>query len=148
MFDGKWMMELNNQISIKIMEGKMNSKTEELLNRTFDFGVNCLLFLEALPKGKMYSIITFQLGKASTSMGANYEEAQSAESGKDFIHKIGVVLKEARESNYWLRVLNAILSDSSKSEKFKNILKESFELKKIFTSIKLTAQQNLTKRKK
>lgn len=126
----------------------MNSKTEELLDRTFDFGINCLLFLEALPKSKMYAIITFQLGKASTSIGANYEEAQSAESGKDFIHKIGVTLKEARESNYWLRVLNAIFSDSNKSKKFKNILNESFELKKIFTSIKLTAQQNLDKNKK
>ena len=126
---------------------KMNSKTEELLNRTFDFGVDCLLFLETLPKSKMFAVITFQLAKASTSVGANYEEAQSAESGKDFIHKIGVVLKEARESNYWLRVLNSILPDSKKIEKFKNMLNESFELKKIFTSIKLTSQQNLNKRK-
>jgi four helix bundle protein len=132
----------------KIWEDKMNSKTEELLYRTFDFGVNCLLFLEALPKSKMYAIITFQLGKASTSMGANYEEAQSAESGKDFVHKIGVVLKESRESNYWLRVLNAVLIEPKKVDKFKSILNESFELKKIFTSIKLTAQQNLDKRKK
>jgi len=126
----------------------MNPQTEELLNRTFDFGINCLLFLESLPKSKVFAVITFQLAKASTSMGANYEEAQSAESGKDFVHKIGVVLKEARESNYWLRVLSAILIDSKKNEKFKNILNESFELKKIFTSIKLTDQQNLDKRKK
>jgi len=124
----------------------MNPKTEELLDRTFDFGVNSLLFLETLPKNKVFGVITFQLAKASTSMGSNYEEAQSAESSKDFIHKIGVVLKEARESNYWLRVLNAILIDSKKSEKFKNILNESFELKKIFTSIKLTAQQHLDKK--
>ncbi len=107
-----------------------------------------MLFLESLPKSKVFAVITFQLAKASTSMGANYEEAQSAELGKDFVHKIGVVLKEARESNYWLRVLNAILIDSKKNEKLKNILNESFELKKIFTSIKLTAQQNLDKRKK
>lgn len=126
----------------------MNPQTEELLNRTFDFGINCLLFLESLPKSKVFAVITFQLAKASTSMGANYEEAQSAELGKDFVHKIGVVLKEARESNYWLRVLSAILIDSKKNEKFKNILNESFELKKIFTSIKLTDQQNLDKRKK
>ena len=124
----------------------MNSKTEELLQRTFDFGVNCLLFLEELPKTKVYGIITFQLGKASTSLGSNYEEAQSAESAKDFIYKVGIVLKESRESNYWLRILDKILSDSKKDENFKNILKESFELKKIFTSIKLTAEQNLDKK--
>ena len=96
----------------------------------------------------MYAIVTFQLGKASTSIGANYEEAQSAESGKDFIHKIGVVLKESRESNYWLRVLNAVLIETKKTDKFKSLLDESFELKKIFTSIKLTAQQNINKRTK
>jgi four helix bundle protein len=124
----------------------LNPKTEELLKRTFDFGVNCLLFLESLPKSKVNDVITFQLAKASTSIGSNYEEAQAAESGKDFIHKVGIVLKETRESNYWLRVLNAILIESLKTEIFKNLLNESSEFKKIFTSIKLTAQQNLNEK--
>ena len=65
----------------------MNPKTEELLKRTFDFGVNCLLFLESLPKSKTNAVIVFQLAKASTSVGSNYEEAQGAESTKDFINK-------------------------------------------------------------
>ena len=125
----------------------MNPKTEELLKRTFDFGVNCLLFLESLPKTKVNAVVKFQLAKASTSLGSNYEEAQGAESSNDFIHKIGIVLKETRESNYWLRVLNAILSDSYKDIMFKNLLSESSDLKKIFISIKLTAQQNLKKKK-
>ena len=125
--------------------GDMNPKTEELLNRTFEFGVNCLLFLESLPKTKVNAVITSQLAKGSTSIGSNYEEAQGAESSKDFIHKIGVVLKESRESNYWLRVLDAILKDEFKNSNFKSLLKESFDFKKIFTSIKLTAQQNLNK---
>jgi len=55
------------------------------------------------------------------------------------------VLKETRESNYWLRVLDAILKDADKSSNFKSLIKESFDFKKIFTSIKLTAQQNLNK---
>jgi len=137
-----------NQIFNNMGELKMNPKTEELLDRTFDFGVNCLLFLEQLPKTQVYAIITFQLAKASTSIGSNYEEAQSAESGKDFVHKVGIVSKEARESNYWLRMLNAILAELKKDEKFKTILKESYEFKKIFTSIKLTAQQNLNNKNK
>jgi len=124
----------------------VNPKTEELLKRTFDFGVNCLLFLESLPKTKVNAVITYQLAKASTSLGSNYEEAQGAESSNDFIHKIGIVLKETRECNYWLRVLNAILSDSYKDIMFKNLLSESSDLKKIFTSIRLTAQQNLKKK--
>jgi four helix bundle protein len=123
----------------------MNPKTEELLKRTFEFGVNCLLFLESLPKTKVNAVITYQLAKASTSIGSNYEEAQAAESSKDFIHKIGVVLKESRESNYWLRVLDAILKDEFKNSNFKALLNVSFDFKKIFTSIKLTAKQNLNK---
>jgi four helix bundle protein len=123
----------------------MNPKTEDLLNRTFEFGVKCLLFLETLPKTKVNAIITFQLGKAATSIDSNYEEAQAAESSKDFTHKISVVLKESRESTYWLRVLDAILKNEYKNSDFKILLKESFDFKKIFTSIKLTAQQNLNK---
>ncbi len=47
----------------------LNPKTEELLKRTFNFGVNCLLFLETLPKSKVNAVITFQLAKSSTSVG-------------------------------------------------------------------------------
>jgi four helix bundle protein len=103
----------------------MNPKTEELLNRTFNFGINCLLFLGQLPKSQEYAIIKFQLAKASTSLGSNYEEAQSAESSRDFIHKVGIAAKESRESNYWLRMLNAILTESKKDETFQKILNES-----------------------
>ena len=60
---------------------------------------------------------------------------------------IGLVLKEARESNYWLRILNCFLPDSSKDEKFNHILNESFDFKKIFSSIKLTAQKNINDKK-
>lgn len=123
----------------------MNQKTEELLDRTFRFGVNCLKFLEDLLKKKIYSIIAYQLAKSSTSMGSNYEEAQAAESTKDFVHKIGIVSKEARESNYWLRVLKKILTDSQMNEGFQFIFTESLELKKIFAAIKLTAQKKLKK---
>ena len=125
----------------------MNPKTEELLKRTFEFGVRCFLFLETLPKSKVNDVITIQLAKASTSLGSNYEEAHGAESAKDFIYKVGIILKDTNESNYWLRVLNAILPNKFKTDEFEYLLKESFEFKKMFTSIKLTAQQNLNKKK-
>ncbi len=117
----------------------MNPKTEELLDRTFSFGVDTLRFLFGLPNNKVYEIIIFQLAKASTSAGANYEEAQAAESKKDFIHKVGVVLKELRESNYWYRVLNEILPNSKTNKELKRLLNESLELKKIFTTIRFNA---------
>ncbi|HVO75861.1 MAG TPA: four helix bundle protein [Ignavibacteriaceae bacterium] len=125
----------------------MNPKTEELLERVFLFGVDTLKFLMTLPKEKVYNIPIFQLGKASTSSGSNYEEAQGAESPKDFNHKIGIVLKEVRESNYWYRVLNAIIPDSRNNNELQRLLNESFELKKIFSAIKISTEKNLVLKK-
>jgi four helix bundle protein len=121
----------------------MNPKTEELLNRSFNFGVNTLKFLMTLPREKVFSIIIYQLSKSSTSVGSNYEEAQGAESKRDFNHKIGVVLKEIRESNYWFRVLDSILPDANSNFELQRLLNESLELIKIFSSIKI--KTSLTK---
>lgn len=125
----------------------MNPETERLLKRTFDFGVDTLKFLMTLPKDKVFGIITYQLGKASTSVGSNYEEAQGAESTKDFNHKIGIVLKETRESNYWLRVLNEIYTNPKSDNELKRLLKESYELKKIFSAIKIKTQASSKKKR-
>ncbi len=86
----------------------MKPETQKLLDRTFNFGVNCLEFISLLPKNSEYKVIKNQLAKSSTSIGANYEEAQAAESRKDFGHKIGIASKETRESHYWLRMIKAI----------------------------------------
>ncbi len=119
----------------------MNPKTEQLLDRTFAFGVDTLNFLLKIPNNKVYAIIIYQLAKSSTSSGANYEEAQAAESKKDFTHKIGVVLKEVRESNYWYRVLDALLPNSNSNKELQRLLNESLELRKIFTTIKLNSDK-------
>ncbi len=119
----------------------MNPKTEELLQRVFKFGIDVLNLLLVLPKNRVYDVIIFQLAKSSTSIGANYEEAQAAESTKDFIHKIGIVLKEIRESNYWLRVLAAISPRNTSNSELKRLLNESVGLRKIFTTIKMKAEK-------
>ncbi|MCH8069087.1 MAG: four helix bundle protein [Candidatus Marinimicrobia bacterium] len=120
----------------------MKEETKELLDRTFQFGVNCLLFISSLPHSDKYRVPKHQLAKSSTSIGSNYEEAQAAESKKDFIHKIGIVSKESRESHYWLRVIKAITNGAVDSNRLESLLSEAAEFKKIFISIKLTAQQN------
>lgn len=124
----------------------MNSKTEELLHRTFLFGVNTLKFLNTLPNTIANKVIIYQLAKSSTSVGANYEESQAAELKDDFIHKIGIVSKEARESKFWLRVLNEFVEDENQKNQVKILLQESEQLCKIFTSIKLTSQENNEKK--
>lgn len=108
-------------------------KSNDLLERTFVFGVNCLKFLRKLPNDSESKLIRFQLGKACTSLGANYEESQAGSSKADFKNKVKIALREARESNYWLRILQRL--DSYNSDEFTHLLQESKELKNILATI-------------
>ena len=122
-------------------KSKMGDKTKEynLEDRLINFAVSMIDIVEALPNTRASNHIAGQFVRSGTSPASNYGEAQSAESRKDFIHKIGIVLKESCESNYWIRVSDAILNESSKTDVFNPIINESFEFEKIFSSIKLTA---------
>lgn len=108
-------------------------RENDLLDRTFNFGVRCLKLLRTFPNSSEYQIIKNQLGKASTSVGANYEEAQAGSSRKDFKNKVNISLKEARESDYWLRVLKAI--DEAPNKELEDLIIESREIKNILASI-------------
>jgi four helix bundle protein len=120
----------------------MNERTTALLERTFIFGVNVLKFLRKLPDDYIYRIPKGQLGRSAVSIGANYEEAQGAVSKRDFTNKIGISYKEARESVYWLRVINELYDDEKYKNDFNTYLKESKELKAIFLSIKKSSTEN------
>jgi len=104
----------------------------ELQKRLFRFAVDVIKMLRTLKGGNDIKIISNQLGKAATSSGANYEEAQAAVSRADFGFKVGISLKEMRESNYWLRILKELYSENSE---IIQLTKESFELKNILGSI-------------
>lgn len=119
----------------------MKPETQKLLDRTFNFGVSCLKFISSLPQNHEYNVIKNQLARSSTSIGVNYEEAQAAESRKDFVHKIGIASKEARESHYWLRIIKEILDNNVDYDTLQYLINEALELKKIFASIKLSSQK-------
>jgi four helix bundle protein len=104
----------------------------ELQKRLFRFAVDVLKLLRGLQGGTDLKIISYQLGKSATSSGANYEEAQGAVSKADFGNKVGISLKEMRESNYWLRILNELFPADQEIARLKE---ESLELKKILGSI-------------
>ncbi len=108
-------------------------KQNDLLTRTFLFGVNCLKFLRTLPNDPESKLIRFQLGKSATSIGANYEESQAGSSKADFKNKVKIALREAQESNFWLRILKNL--DGYNSEEFQLLLNESAELKNILAAI-------------
>jgi four helix bundle protein len=108
-------------------------KENDLLKRTFNFGISCLKFLRKLESNPENNLIRFQLGKSCTSVGANYEESQAGSSKADFTNKVKIALREARETNYWLRVLKEL--NESNDESLELLIKESQELKNILGAI-------------
>ncbi len=108
-------------------------RPNDLLAKTFLFGVDVLKLIRSLPRDSEYNIIRYQLGKSATSIGANYEESQAGSSKADFKNKVRIALKEARESNYWLRIIIAL--GEIQSEELERLLNESKEIKNILAAI-------------
>jgi four helix bundle protein len=104
----------------------------DLSKRLFSFAVDVIKLLRTFKRGEELRIIGFQLSKAATSSGANYEEAQGAVSKADFGNKVGISLKEMRESNFWLRILKELYPNNNEVSRLTN---ESLELKKILATI-------------
>jgi four helix bundle protein len=84
----------------------MNGKGDQLSERLTDFIVKVIQIVDALPKTIAGKHIGGQLVSSATSCGANYEEGCGAESRPDFIHKMSIVLKELKESRFWLRLID------------------------------------------
>ncbi len=82
-----------------------NKKKFDLEDRLIDFAVRVINVSETLPRSPAGNHIASQLLRAGTSPAPNYGEAQSAESRKDFVHKMKLALKELRESQVWLKIL-------------------------------------------
>jgi len=108
-------------------------RENDLLHRTFIFGVNSLKFLKTLPSSYEINVIKVQLSKSSTSIGANSEESQAGSLKADFRNKIRISLREAREANYWLRIVKAL--EISDSQELPKLLQESLEIKNILGAI-------------
>jgi len=81
-------------------------KGDELADRLLDFAVRIIGVAAALGKTPAGRHIAGQIVDSGTSVGAHYEEARGAESKADFVHKLGVALKECRETRYWLKVIH------------------------------------------
>lgn len=105
----------------------------DIVERCLDFGVLVIKIANKLPKTPAGYEIARQLVRAGTSVGANMEEAQEAVSKNDFIHKVNISLKEARESIFWLQI---ILKARMLPKKVVNpAINEAQEIRKILASI-------------
>ena len=107
----------------------------DLEDRLVKFAVNVLDLVESLPETRANMHLGGQLLRSGTSPALNYGEAQSAESRKDFIYKLKIILKELRESSICLRIM-----DKRSLLKTDEVLNESNELVAIFTKSVKTAE--------
>ena len=110
----------------------MDDKIYDLKERTFTFAQRILEVVEQLPKKSQCEIIRKQLTKAGTSIGANVEEADGTITKKDFVNKMVISRKEAKEARYWLRLISGRYT---KEEEIAPDITECQELIKILSSI-------------
>ena len=113
---------------------------EELRKRTKTFAVEVIRFCRRLPRTDEARVISWQLLRSGTAVGANYRAVCRCRSDKDFISKLGVVIEESDETAFWLEVLaEAGIGTGATTE---NLYKEADELIRIFVSSRETARRN------
>lgn len=115
----------------------------DLEERTTRFAENILDFSQKIKRDEITRPLISQLIRAGTSIGANYCEADCAESRKDFEHKIGICKKEAKETGYWLKIFKKMLPDLE--DQIKPLLQEAIELQLIFVAIVKKSKENNNK---
>jgi four helix bundle protein len=118
------------------------TRVYDLEERTARFGERAIRFARGIRQGPVNSPLITQLVKAASSIGANYCEANDAESKADFSHKIGICRKESKEAKHFLRML--VAADPSLREAARELWKEAKELNLIFSKIQRTARTKRT----
>jgi four helix bundle protein len=115
-----------------------------LRTKSYQFALNSVRICKDLIEKKEF-ILSKQLIRSSTSIGANIREANYAQSTKDFIHKLSISLKECDETQYWLE----LLYDSNYLDEvgFISLNQQSSEIKRMLSSSILTSKKNLKKNK-
>jgi four helix bundle protein len=115
-------------------------KSENLvLSKAYAFALRAVKMYKYLMNERKEYVLSKQMLRAGTSVGANVNEAVSAQSKRDFVHKLSIALKEARETSYWLNLLKD--SDYINQESFNEMNDACQELIKILTSIILTTKE-------
>ncbi|MFA5871623.1 MAG: four helix bundle protein [Parcubacteria group bacterium] len=111
----------------------LKSKKYDLIERSACFGENIIDFLKTLSNNTTTRPLISQLIRSATSIGANYMEADCADSKKDFRHRIVICKKEAKETLHWLRMIAR--AEQNQKEKCRKFYKEAHELVLIFSAI-------------
>jgi four helix bundle protein len=112
-------------------------KENIVLEKSFEFSLLVIKYYMTLKDQKEYDLAR-QFLKSGTAIGANIEEAQGAQSKNDFIAKISIAHKEARECHYWLRLFKE--SEFIGEESINNLIEKCIELNKLLTSILISSK--------
>lgn len=112
-------------------------------NKSYAFALEVVKTYKLLTQEKKEFILSKQLLRAGTSIGANVNEAISAQSKRDFVHKLSIALKEARETLYWLKL--SYDSEYLPNEIFINLKEKCNEINRILSSIIITTKQKYFK---
>ena len=112
----------------------------DLQHVTRSLSLRVIRFVKTLRRDQVSNVIGRQLLKSGTSVGANYRSACRARSRGDFIHKMSIARKEARESRYWLRLISAAIRND---DTVQILVQESGELVRILSAIVATAKKKL-----
>jgi four helix bundle protein len=107
-------------------------------SKSFSFAVRIVKLCRHLQSDNKEFVLSKQLLRSCTSIGANVAESQQAQSRADFISKLSIALKEAVETNYWLRLLYA--TDYLSSTEYSSIITDCKELEKLLTAILKTTR--------
>lgn len=126
----------NSQVPSSNKIPSSNDKVFDLEERTARFGEEVIDFVKTLERNEINNPLINQVVRSSTSIGANYMEADGAESKKDFLHKIVICKKEAKETKHWMRMLARANPDTA--NECRKLWQEANELTRIFSAIFLS----------
>ncbi len=112
---------------------------QDLCNRTKAFALRIIKLTAALPKNRVGDVLGRQLLKSGTSIGANYREATRASSKRHFVTTLGITVREADETLYWLEMLSE--SDTIGPERLHDLIRECDEIIAILTATIKTAKE-------
>lgn len=124
------------------MNNYSNTKGNLIQDKSYAFALEIISICRSIQNTHKEFVISKQLLRSGTSVGANIEEGLNAPTKKDFVHKLSISLKEARESHYWLRLLKD--SNIENGENINDLLDKLNEIIALLTAIIKTTRKNLT----
>jgi four helix bundle protein len=120
----------------------MNEQKNVIKEKSFAFAIRVVKLFQFLVESKKEFVLSKQLLRSGTAVGALVREAQNAESAKDFIHKLGIAQKECDESIYWLELLTT--TNYLNQKEYESLNSDALELLKMIRSAIITSKKKLT----